>query len=116
MPIEAWVFGLQQNATNRSNLAVVNIGNGSDSVTYRLDVYDGDTGRLAGSSPIQSLAPGGWFQVSSVLATYGVSNGYVRVVRLSGSSLIQAYGVVNDGATSTSGATNDGSFVAFSNH
>jgi hypothetical protein len=116
-PIEAWVFGLQQNATNRSNLAVVNIGNGSaSSITYRLDVYDGDTGRLAGSSAVQSLPPGGWFQFSSVLTSYGVKNGYVRVVRLSGGSWLQAYGVVNDGATATSGATNDGSFLAFSNH
>jgi hypothetical protein len=115
VPSEAWVFGLQQNATSRSNLAVVNIGNFSGPVTYRLDVYDGDTGRLAGSSPTQSLPAGGWFQLSSVLASYGISNGYVRVVRLSGSSWILAYGVVNDGATSTSGATNDGSFVVFSN-
>ena len=87
----------------------------SDSITFRLEVYDGDTGRLVGSSPIQSLPAVGWFQVSSVLASYGISNGYVKVVRISGGSWIQAYGVVNDGATATSGSTNDGSFVAFSN-
>ncbi len=114
-PSEAWVFGLQQNSANRSNLAVVNAGNGADSVTYRLDVYDGDTGKLAGSSPVQTLPPGGWFQFSPVLPAYGVRNGYVRVVKLSGGSWILAYGVVNDGATPGSGATNDGSFVAFSN-
>jgi len=115
VPIEAWVFGLQQNATNRSNLAVVNPGNGHDAITVRLDVYDGDTGKLAGSSASQSIPPGGWFQWSGILAGYGVTNGYVRVVRLGGSSWMIAYGVVNDGATPGSGATNDGSYVAFSN-
>ena len=84
-------------------------------ITYRLDVYDGDTGKLAGSSPTQNLAAGGWFQFSPVLPAYGVKNGYVRVVRLSGTSLLMAYGVVNDGAAPGSGGTNDGSYVAFSN-
>ncbi|MFI5119582.1 MAG: PKD domain-containing protein [Thermoanaerobaculia bacterium] len=114
-PIEAWVFGLQQDATNRSNLAVVNPGNGHDAITVRLDVYDGDTGKLAGSSASQSIPPGGWFQWSGILTAYGVMNGYVRVVRLGGSSWMIAYGVVNDGATPGSGATNDGSYVTFSN-
>ena len=36
-------------------------------------------------------------------------------VKLSGGSWILAYGVVNDGAAPGSGATNDGSFVPFSN-
>jgi PKD repeat protein len=115
VPIEAWVFGLQQNASNRSNLAVVNPGNGHDAIAVRLDIYDGDTGKLAGSSPSQSIPPGGWFQWSGIFTAYGVTNGCVRAVRLGGSSWMIAYGVVNDGATPTSGGTNDGSYVAFSN-
>lgn len=43
---------------------------------------------------------------------FGVSNGYARVVVLSGSPSFFAYGVVNDGASPASGATNDGSYVA----
>ena len=45
VPIEAWVFGLQQNSTNRSNLAVVNIGcltrlhSASRSMTATRDVW-----------------------------------------------------------------------------
>jgi hypothetical protein len=109
------VFGLQQNATNRSNLAVVNFGNVNVTDAYRVDVYNGDTGKLAGSSPVQNLPAGGWFQFSPVLASFGVANGYVHVVRTGGSSALYAYGVVNDGATPGSGATNDGSYVAFSN-
>ena len=112
---EAWVFGLQQNATNRSNLAVVNFGNINVTDSYRVDVYDGDTGKLAGSPPVRDLPVGGWYQFSPVLASFGVANGYVHVVRTAGSSALYAYGVVNDGATSQSGATNDGSFVAHSN-
>ena len=109
-----WIFGLEQNATSRSNLAVVSVGDGGP-ITYRLDVYDGDTGKLAGSSAVRNLAPGGWFQFSPVLAPFGIANGYVHVVRVSGASHFLAYGVVNDGATPTSGGTNDGSYVAFSN-
>jgi PKD repeat protein/photosystem II stability/assembly factor-like uncharacterized protein len=112
---EAWVFGLQQNATNRSNLAVVNFGNVNVTDAYRVDVYDGDTGKLAGSSAVQNLPAGGWNQFSPILAAYGVANGYVHVVKTGGSSALYAYGVVNDGATPGSGATNDGSFVAHAN-
>ena len=43
----AWIYGLQQNATNRSNLALVNTGevDEGDSL-FSLDIYDGETGRL----------------------------------------------------------------------
>ncbi len=112
---EAWVYGLQQNATNRSNLAVVNFGNVNVTDAYRVDVYNGDTGKLAGSSKVQNLPVGGWFQFSPILTSYGVANGYVHVLRTGGSSALYAYGVVNDGPTPQSGATNDGSFVAHSN-
>ena len=111
---EAWVFGLQQNASNRSNLAVVSFGN-TAADKYRVDVYNGDTGKLAGSTAAQDLPVGGWYQFSPILTSFGVANGYVHVVRTGGSSALYAYGVVNDGATSGSGATNDGSYVAFSN-
>ncbi len=112
---QAWVFGLQQNAANRSNLAVVNFANVAVTDGYRVDVYDGDTGKLAGSTAVQNLPAGGWYQFSPILTAFGVANGYIHVVRTSGSSALYAYGVVNDGATSGSGATNDGSFVVFSN-
>jgi len=108
---EAWVYGLQQNGGNRSNLAVANLGDGGDPITFRLDVYDGDTGRLAGSTSPPALAPGGWTQINAVLQAFNVSNGYVRVVRLTGSDHFLVYGVVNDGAAPGLG-TSDGSYVA----
>ena len=59
-----------------------------------------------------SLAPGGWTQWSGLLATFGVKQGWVRVVNETPSGSFVAYGVVNDGATPGSPAgTDDGSFV-----
>lgn len=112
---EAWVYGLRQDSSARSNLAIVNLGIGGGSSTYRWEVFDGSTGRLAGVGPNVSIGPGGWYQKGIVLSDFGVSNGYVRVTRISGNEPFTTYGVINDGATPSSGATNDGSFVAFSN-
>ena len=108
---EAWVYGLQQNAANRSNLAVSNLGDASDAIEVRVDVYDGGTGLLAGSTSPAPLAPGGWTQLNAVLQSFGVANGYAHVVKLSGNSRFLVYGVVNDGATPGQG-TSDGSYVA----
>ena len=111
---EAWVFGLQENSSVRSNLAIVDLGD-AGSMTFHVDVFNGDTGLLAGSSIDYTLPPGGWIQFSAVLPTFGATSGFARVVRTSGSSRFLSYGVVNDGATPSSGATNDGSFIGFSN-
>jgi hypothetical protein len=108
---EAWVYGLQQNAASRSNLAVSNLGDAGDAVTFRVDVYDGATGLLAGSTSPATLAPGGWTQLNAVLQAFGVANGYAHVVKLSGSSRFLVYGVVNDGGAPGQG-TSDGSYVA----
>ena len=112
---DAWVFGLLQNSSVRSNLAVVNAGDASDVITYQYEIFDGESGRLAATKGPFTLDPLGWKQFNGVLDTTGVSNGYVHVVKLSGASRLIAYGAVNDGATANSGATNDGSFIAFSN-
>ena len=41
----AWLFGLQQNAENRTNLALVNTGEeGNTPITLSIDLYDGNTG------------------------------------------------------------------------
>ncbi len=108
---EAWVYGLEQNAGNRSNLAVANLGDAGDSVTFRIDVYDGNTGLLAGSLTPPALPPGGWYQINSVLQKFSVASGYAHAVKLSGNSRFLAYGVVNDGGAPGQG-TSDGSFVA----
>jgi hypothetical protein len=113
---DSWVFGLQQNDRNRSNLAVVNFGDVGGALSLRIDVYDGGTGQLAGSTLVPPILAGAWKQIDAVLQPFGVANGYAHVVRLSGSDRFLAYGVINDGATPTSGGTNDGSYVAMANH
>lgn len=112
---EAWVFGLQQTSSTRSNLAVTNVGDTGGDITFHLEVYDGNTGHLAGTSADTTLGPLAWLQLNDVLQAHGVSNGFVRVVVTAGTDHFVAYGVVNDGATPTSGGTNDGSFLAFCN-
>lgn len=79
-----------------------------------LRASNGATGVLAGSTEVLALSPGGWTQLDGILSRFGLSNGYARVVRVSGSSPFVAYGVVNDGASPGSGGTNDGSYVTAS--
>jgi len=108
---EGWIFGLEQNSSTRSNLGVANVGSTGGSITLQYDVYDGTTGLKTFTSDPFMLGPGGWTQINGVLANAGLSNGYVHVRKISGDERFWAYGVINDGADSSSG-TNDGSYVA----
>lgn len=107
---EAWVFGLRQDADSRSNVAVAHAEAGGAPVTLRADVFDGETGAVAGGTANVTLQPGQWFQWNEILKASGLRQGYVRVFRVSGSSPFLAYGVVNDGGSGRPG-TNDGSYV-----
>ena len=94
--MSAWIYGLQQNEENRSNLALVNTGEVDDSeITLEIDIYDG-----AGDSEPRTrsvkLAPGRWHQLNGILA--GTSQGYVEVRKTLGNNPFIAYGVINDGA------------------
>jgi hypothetical protein len=106
---EAWVTGLRQDGGTRSNLALVNAGDAGGPVTLTYEVFDGATMAKAGQASV-TLPPGGWFQKNQVLADFGVSNGYVHVLKVSGADRFIAYGVVNDGGPVSPG-TNDGSVV-----
>ena len=96
----AWVDALQQNEENRSNLALVNTGevDGSPSV-FQLDIYDGATGMLANTVTGIRVVAGGWHQMNSILGNYapGTTQGYVRIMKISGNNPFLAYGVINDG-------------------
>jgi hypothetical protein len=111
-----WVFGLKQDGASRSNLAVINVGDDGAAVTFHVDVFDGDTGLPAGRTAAFTLPPLGWKQFDSILASFGLRNGYVEVVSETDGRSFVAYGVVNDGATPASGGTNDGSYVASSKY
>ena len=107
---EAWVYGLEQDTASRSNLAVLNVGPDATPITVRVDVFATNIGVLVGGMNV-TLPGGGWSQINTILAPFGLSEGYVRVTRTSGTNRFVAYGVVNDGPTPGSG-TSDGSYVA----
>ncbi len=105
-----WLDGLRQDDTHRTNVGLVNLAYYS-SAHYRLDVFDGDTGRLATTIPDVEVGTGGWTQINSLLYTYapGVTNAYV-LATLSGGSVPVAYAVLNDGAGPGLG-NGDGTFL-----
>ena len=95
-----WIDGLQQNAENRSNLALVNTGIVDDSPSvFQLDIYDGTTGMLVNSVTGLKVTARGWRQINGILGKYapGTTHGYVRISKISGNNPFLAYGVINDG-------------------
>jgi hypothetical protein len=104
----SYLCGLRQNATDRSNVALQNVGSSSaGAITLRLTVFSGDGSGASQTLPDQVLPPGSFVQISGILTSNGLSlsNGYVRVERVSGTAPYYAYGVINDQANS------DGSFI-----
>lgn len=101
----AYLCGLRQNTTDRSNVAIQNAGSAQDgNVVLRLTVFSGDS-PVSQRLPDETLAPGGFKQISGILGLYGLSNGYLRVERVGGRAPYYAYAVINDQFNS------DGSFV-----
>lgn len=99
--LTAWVYGLQQNEENRSNLAIVNTGEvDSSSSTFALDIYNGETGNLV-TTINTTVDAARWKQINTILLNApGTTQGYVNVRRLSGFNPFIAYGVINDGSGS----------------
>ncbi|MBK9967517.1 MAG: PQQ-dependent sugar dehydrogenase [Holophagales bacterium] len=108
---EAWLFGLRQDESVRTNLALVNADPDGGAVTLRYEVFEGTAGRKVGTSRDLVLGPGEWVQVDRVLRDFALRDGYVRVLRVSGSERFLAYAVVNDGPVPGGAGTHDGSFV-----
>lgn len=111
----AWLYGLQQNADNRTNLALVNVGSADSSPdVFRIDLYDGATGQKTTVDDV-SVPAKGFFQMNTILAQYApsVTTGYAFVTRTSGSNPFIAYAVVNDGGQPGQ-RSGDGAFVGAS--
>jgi len=107
----AWLFGLQQNAENRTNLALVNTGEeGNGPITLSIEIYDGNTGTKM-ATLTETLNARAWKQLGTILINAsGVTQGYARVTRTSGSNPFIAYAVVNDGGQPNE-RSGDGAFV-----
>ena len=111
---EAWLYGLRQDTTNRTNVALVNAGEpGAGLDTFRLEIFDASSGALAATVDDVRVEARAWKQLGTLLAEAapGVLEGYARITRLTGSSPYLAYAVVNDGAGPGLG-TGDGCFVS----
>lgn len=106
---EAWLFGLLQDGSARTNVALVNT-DAAAPVTLVVDVFAATNGRKAGETDPVVLPPGGWVQLDGLLARWALPRGYARVRRTSGAGRFLAYAVVNDGASPGAG-TDDGSAV-----
>lgn len=114
---EAWLYGLQQNAENRTNLALISTGEvDSNPITLRIEIFSGVNGSKVAAvegDPTTTLARRGFKQIGTILNQYaaGVSQAYARVTRTSGQNGFIVYAVVNDGANPGE-RSGDGAFVA----
>jgi hypothetical protein len=109
----AWLFGLQQNIENRTNVALVNTGEyDQGELVFNIDIFDGETGEKKATVENITLGPRQWKQLDMILDRYalGVRQGYARVIRVSGNNPFLAYAVINDGGE-PGARTGDGSYI-----
>jgi hypothetical protein len=109
----AWLYGLQQNDENRTNLSIVNTGEiNSSNDTFAIDLYNGATGQKVKTVENISLAAKGWTQIGMILSldAPGVQQGYACVRRTAGSNPFVTYAVINDGGQPAQ-RTGDGAYI-----
>ena len=110
----AWLYGLQQNSENRTNLALVNTGETDSSVdTFRIELFNGDTGAKVTTVEGINLGANRWYQIGAILSRYapGVTQGYARITRTVGNNPFIVYAVINDGAQPGQ-RSGDGAFIS----
>lgn len=108
-----WIYGLRQDAENRTNLALVNTGEASQTAsTFRIEIFDGNSGAKVSTVDGVTVGSQRWMQINVFLARHapGTPHAYARVTRLSGTNPFIAYAVINDGA-SAGERTGDGAYV-----
>ena len=67
----AWMYGLHQTAESRTNLALVNTGEIDESPNlFRIELFDGDTGKNVYTLEELQVAAKEWKQIDSILAAY----------------------------------------------
>jgi len=110
----AWLYGLQQNDENRTNLALVNTGIADNNPNaFRIELFGGDTGSKVSTIDDITVNAKGWKQIGAILAgnAPGTTNAYARVTRTQGKNPFITYAVINDGAHPGE-RTGDGAFVS----
>ena len=113
---ETWIYGLQQNAENRSNFSLVNTGEiNQDSSQFQINVYDGKSGTLAATIITISVGPKKLYQISSILQQYApqLTQGYLQIKKINGANPFIAFSVINDGGQPGE-RTGDGAFITSS--
>ena len=111
---DAWLYGLQQNSQNRTNLAIVNTGEtNSNPDIFRIEIFDGETGLKRNTVDGITVNASRWVQVGSILAQYAPETiqGYAHIIRTTGSNPFTAYAVINDGSKPQE-RSGDGAFIA----
>ena len=95
----AWIYGLQQNGENRTNLALVNTGAVDDGRSvFTIEFYD-ENGTRRRERLVASVKARRWRQINSILADHapGTTQGYVFIKQIIGNNPFLAYAVINDG-------------------
>ena len=100
---DTWLYGLRQDAENRTNVALVNTGDTDDTGSQmQIQIFDGDTGTLVATvnDGNTNVAAGAFRQINSFLSTYAPTSrqAYARVTQVAGNNSNILYAVVNDGA------------------
>ena len=94
-----WIYGLQQNRENRTNLALVNTGAVDDSRSvFTIEIYD-ENGKRQRKRLFAYVHARRWQQINAILANHApeITQGYVRIEQFRGNNPFLAYAVVNDG-------------------
>lgn len=109
-----WLYGLQQNDLNRSNLALLN-SSSIETNLFNIELFDGETGSKVNSLEGINLDPLQWMQFNSILSNYapGTTQGYARVTRKGAFGPFVSYAIVNDGGKPGQ-RTRDGAFITSS--
>jgi hypothetical protein len=109
----AWLYGLQQNTENRTNLTLVNTGEKDNSLdVFKIELYDGVTGQIVQTIENVEVKPRKWLQLNSILSQApGTTQGYARISLINGGNPFIAYAVINDGAAPGL-RSGDGAFIA----
>jgi hypothetical protein len=98
---EAYLYGLREDTETSTCVSVVNTGADSDGpILLQFQAYDGDAGGVAkGYTDYLTLRPGQWEWPGPYVCFFGitgVSNGWVKVTRMSGTAPWIAYAEVID--------------------